>query len=93
MPTMHPIARQDRPSRRGALRWLAAVPLGAAALAAGTKAAWAKAKKTAVRYQDEPKKGRNCNNCRHFQAPNACKLVEGEVSPNGWCTVWSKAKS
>lgn len=92
----HPSAgrsRQATPSRRGALCWLAAVPLGVAMLAAGTQAAWAKAKKAAVRYQDEPKKDRNCNNCRHFEPPNACKLVEGEVSPNGWCTVWSKAKS
>ena len=79
-------------SRRGALRWFAAVPLGLAMAAGSTSRAWAKAKKKAVRYQDEPKKGRNCIGCRHFQEPNACKLVEGDISPNGWCTVWSKKK-
>ena len=78
-------------SRRQGLQWLAALPLGAAALAVGTQPAFAKAKQSAVRYQEEPKGDRNCANCRHFQLPNACKLVEGEISPNGWCTVWSKA--
>lgn len=80
-------------SRRLALRWFAALPLGMAMLAAGAKTAWAKAAQKAVRYQDEPKKDRNCAGCRHFQPPNACKLVEGEISPNGWCTIWAKAPS
>jgi hypothetical protein len=22
-------------------------------------------------------------------APNACKQVEGDISPNGWCRIWS----
>ena len=92
MPTNRPSADTSW-SRRSALRWLAAVPLGAAMVAGSASTAWAKAKKKAVRYQDEPKKGRDCAGCRHFQEPNACKLVEGEVSPNGWCTVWSKKKS
>ena len=80
-------------SRRSALRIIAGVPLGIAMLAATTSQALAKATKKGVRYQDEPKGDRNCAGCRHFQAPNACKLVEGEISPNAWCTVWAKAKS
>jgi hypothetical protein len=51
----------------------------------------AKASKAAVAYQDSPKGDRNCANCRLFIAPNACKQVEGSVSPNGWCKIWAKA--
>ena len=51
----------------------------------------AKVSKAAVAYQDSPKGDRNCANCRLFAAPGACKQVEGNVSPNGWCRIWSKA--
>ena len=33
----------------------------------------------------------NCASCRLFTAPNACEQVEGDISPNGWCRIWSKA--
>jgi hypothetical protein len=51
----------------------------------------AKVSKAAVAYQDSPKGDQNCASCRLFTAPNACKQVEGDISPNGWCTIWSKA--
>ena len=47
--------------------------------------------KTAVSYQDTPKGDRQCSGCSLFVAPNACKNVTGEVSPNGWCMLWRKA--
>lgn len=46
--------------------------------------------KTAVNYQDTPKGDRQCSNCSLFVAPNACKNVTGEISPNGWCVLWRK---
>jgi hypothetical protein len=55
----------------------------------GAKAA--KASKAAVAYRDSPKGDQNCANCRLFIAPNACKQVEGDISPNGWCKIWAKA--
>ena len=51
----------------------------------------AKVSKAAVAYQDSPKGDQNCASCRLFTAPNACKQVEGDISPNGWCRIWSKA--
>jgi len=51
----------------------------------------AKVSKAAVAYQDSPKGDQNCANCRLFVAPNACKQVEGDISPNAWCRIWSKA--
>ena len=46
--------------------------------------------KTVVNYQDTPKADRQCSNCSLFVAPNACKNVAGESSPNGWCILWRK---
>ncbi len=47
--------------------------------------------KTAVAYQDTPKGDRQCSGCSLFVAPNACKNVAGDISPNGWCMLWRKA--
>lgn len=29
-----------------------------------------------------------CRKCRFWQEPNSCTVVEGEISPRGWCAVW-----
>lgn len=50
----------------------------------------AKVSQASVKYQTEPKGDQKCGNCMHFVAPNACKLVEGDISPNGWCVIWAK---
>mgnify|MGYP003679721583 CR=1 len=84
--------RLQIPSRRSAMRWLAALPLGAVMIVASAQNAIAKAKKVSVRYQPEPNGDRKCSDCRHFIKPDACKLVEGEISPNGWCALWAKAR-
>ncbi|SDB70992.1 high-potential iron-sulfur protein [Belnapia rosea] len=42
-----------------------------------------------VMYQDQPKDGQKCSTCLHFQAPNACAIVSGNISPEGWCAVWA----
>jgi len=74
--------------------------LGASALAAcslailGTGSAEAqlakKAKHNIAGYQTSPKGRQQCENCRHFQAPNACKVVESPISPTGWCRLYAK---
>ena len=68
-----------------------AVPL----LALMSGSAQAKMAQTAVRYQDSPKDGRQCDGCKLFIAPNACKSVGGksvggDISPKGWCALWVK---
>ena len=50
----------------------------------------AKMAQTAVRYQDSPKDGKQCDGCKLFIAPNGCKTVDGAVSPQGWCALWVK---
>ena len=44
----------------------------------------------AVEYQDTPKGDQECSNCSLFQEPSACTLVDGEISPKGWCKFWVK---
>jgi hypothetical protein len=54
-------------------------------------AAAAKVSQASVQYQTEPKGDQQCSLCMHFIAEsNTCKLVEGQISPNGWCTLWTK---
>ena len=63
-----------------------AVPLALGA----TSAKAAKMAQSAVRYQATPKDGKQCSDCKLFVAPNACKNVEGDIAPAGWCALWVK---
>jgi len=29
-----------------------------------------------------------CRKCRYWVELNACEVVEGEISPRGWCAIW-----
>lgn len=51
----------------------------------------AKVSKEAAQYQEQPKADQQCSNCMQFLADsNTCKLVEGPISPQGWCSLWAK---
>ena len=73
--------------RRAILRWIAAAP---AFVFLRSRAADGKAKKADMHYQDKPKDGQLCGNCIHFQAPDQCDIVEGKISPAGWCIEFQK---
>jgi anaerobic selenocysteine-containing dehydrogenase len=45
-----------------------------------------------AKYQPVPKNGQRCQNCALWQSPNNCQVVEGPVSPAGWCLLY-QAKS
>jgi hypothetical protein len=51
-------------------------------------AAAPKISKTAVAYQDHPDGDKQCNKCAQFQPPDACKMVEGPISPQGSCRIF-----
>jgi hypothetical protein len=91
-------ARTLRPSRRRLLQ--AAIVVGGTALLARApesgaqqkpKATLKKRSKEAVGYRDEPYEGRSCGRCVLYVGYGECVLVEGEVSPNGWCIQWTPA--
>jgi len=52
--------------------------------------AQAKLAQTAVKYQPDPKDGKQCDGCNFFVVPNACKMVDGDIAPTGWCSLWVK---
>lgn len=91
-----------RPVLRGALasgccRWTPLVPAADAQKqdpATPAKPVAAPAKKVSqasVRYQSKPKGEQQCSKGMNFIAEsNTCRLVEGTVSPEGWCTLWVK---
>jgi hypothetical protein len=69
--------------RRKLLR--AVLSVAAAGLAGAVALAQQKFSKSAAEYQDTPKNGLTCAACSLFRAPRSCVIVEGEVSPRGWC--------
>lgn len=51
-----------------------------------------KMSKEKAQYQAKPSGDRKCANCSNFIAESkTCKVVEGEVSPEGWCILWATA--
>jgi hypothetical protein len=86
----------QRISRRVVLTTGAALSLGAAAAAAviSQSAAQQKISQADAKYQTTPKGDQRCDGCVNFQPPNACKFVEGNISPSGWCQLFAaKTKS
>jgi hypothetical protein len=80
-------------SRRAMLRNVSAggaVILGTVIGTCRMAEAQTKATKQAVSYQDKPHDDQRCDNCLQFEPPSACKVVEGSVSPSGWCLIWAK---
>jgi hypothetical protein len=54
------------------------------------RAQTSKLSKTQAKYQDKPRGDQSCAKCLHFlAADSSCKLVEGKVSPQGWCQLWA----
>ncbi|HSG22569.1 MAG TPA: hypothetical protein VLA64_06365 [Azonexus sp.] len=82
---------EENPSRRTVLR--AAMAAGCSlwmpiAMGAGEAK---KATQASVQYQAKPNGAQKCATCLNFIAgSNTCKVVEGQVSPEGWCKIWVK---
>lgn len=54
-------------------------------------AATGKASQVSVLYQMQPKGEQKCSGCANFIAGlNTCKVVDGQVSLEGWCKLWAK---
>lgn len=85
-------------TRRAFVANAVVLPALAGLLLAETTRAEAKGAKAQFKYQDTPNNGHKCSQCTFFvaasdsKAPGTCKIVDGSISPNGWCTAFS-AKS
>jgi hypothetical protein len=42
-------------------------------------------------YQGTPNGIYSCGMCTLFEAPKSCKVVEGEISRDGWCKAFAMA--
>ena len=76
-------------SRRTMLAGAAMASVGVTCLAATRAAAQSKQKQADVQYQSSPKGADKCSGCAMFQPPDACQGVEGPISPDGWCSIYS----
>jgi len=85
----------DRTSRRSVLKAGLTAVAGVASVGIATRHsadAQAKLAQKMVQYLAETKKpSQMCSNCVNFISPNACKIVEGEIHPGGWCVAWAPA--
>ena len=81
---------QSKSARHTRRTVLIAVVSAAPLLALMSGGADAKMAQSAVKYQDSPKDGKQCDGCKLFVGPNACKSVDGTISPKGWCALWVK---
>jgi len=81
---------RQRLSRRAALTGTA-LALGAATVVTVVRQAAGQDKITQVlaKYQNKPNGNDHCGLCSNFQPPNACKFVQAEITPNGWCQLFT----
>lgn len=85
--------RPSSATRRRVLRSLLLLPAAAWGWAAAVRVALAqeapKATQQSVAYQGSPNGDEKCSNCAQFVEPDACKVVQGPISPDGWCKVYT----
>jgi hypothetical protein len=89
----------DRQTRGEFVRGIVILPALAGLLVAGTTVAEAKGSQAQFKYQTKPNGTAKCSNCTLFipgktaTADGTCKVVDGTISPNGWCIAYSKKSS
>lgn len=82
---------QRQVSRRALLRNVALTAGGVAVLGTvPSNAEAAQVSQKLVAYQSMPHGTQQCDNCAQFLPPSSCKVVEGTISPSGWCKVYVK---
>jgi hypothetical protein len=75
-------------TRRNIIRTLAgAIPAGLLSPAPASE----KMTRQQAEYRDKPNGIYSCGLCTLFIKPDACKVVEGEVSEDGWCKAFAMA--
>lgn len=58
-----------------------------------TQTLYAKGSKERFMYQETPKDGQKCKDCIHFMPKtNRCKVVEGSIAPQGWCSLYNEGQ-
>ena len=85
----------SKSSRRAFIKTLGIVAAATCGGAAASTAqeykpqAQKKLTQAAARYQGSPKGNESCGVCPYFEFPRSCVVVEGEISPSGWCPIYT----
>ena len=88
----------QKQTRAAFVRSAVLLPALAGMLAQPSLAQTAKGSKSQFKYQDTPSGGKQCSKCTFFiagksaTADGTCKIVEGDISPKGYCIAYA-AKS
>ncbi|MGQ0699881.1 MAG: high-potential iron-sulfur protein [Panacagrimonas sp.] len=79
----------SKPDSKFSRRTLLKVGLGAIAVSVVGTASAQKMAPNLVMYQATPKDGHQCDQCVQWVAPDSCAVVEGKISPKGWCAAFA----
>jgi hypothetical protein len=83
-------------TRKEALTHLLVLPALAGVLLAGTTAVARADSRVDLKYQSTPKNNQKCSDCVLFvpgktaKDDGTCKIITGDISPNGWCTAFAQ---
>ena len=86
------------PTRKAFLGSVIVLPALAGLVAAPAFADGSKSSQASMHYQTTPNNGKQCSGCNFFipgssaTANGSCKIVDGSISPNGYCMAYT-AKS
>ncbi len=92
MPALVPSPTAALSRRRSVLTFAAlagAAGIVGTGLAPGAVAAATKVAQKTVAYRSSPNGKLRCDLCTQWQAPASCKVVEGTISPSGWCSLYA----
>jgi len=78
-------------SRRNAIRTVAGGISAGLLLRISQAHADEKMTREQAQYQSTPNGIFSCATCSLFERPKSCKVVDGEVSEDGWCKVFALA--
>jgi len=81
--------RTSSVSRRKLLHGTLIVAAGAAVADALPAHADSKTSQSDAGYKSSPNGADHCELCMQFQPPSSCKIVDGSVSPQGWCKLFA----
>lgn len=85
----------NRITRQTFLGSVVVLPAFAAVSTLPTRADSAKSSKDAMHYQTSPNGDKQCSGCKFFMpgqdagAEGTCQIVDGSISPHGYCTAFS----
>ena len=76
-------------SRRKVIRTIVTAIPAAVLIRTSRTEASEKMTRQQAKYRDTPDGIYSCGMCTLFEKPNACKVVEGEISIDGWCKAFA----